>query len=138
MSEKTLAIVKPDAVKARNVGKIIDLISTAGLRVAAMKMLHLSQAEAEGFYAVHQGKPFFSSLTAFMSEGPVVVMVLESAGAIQRWRDLMGATNPANAADGTIRKLFAANIERNAVHGSDSPESAAFEIGYFFSALELV
>lgn len=137
MSEKTLAIIKPDAVKTRYIGKIIDMITAAGFRIAAMKMLVLSKNDAERFYAIHRERPFFSSLTAFMSEGAVVVMVLESQQAIQRWRDLMGATNPENASAGTIRKLFGESVERNAVHGSDSPESANIEIPFFFSQMEI-
>jgi nucleoside-diphosphate kinase len=138
MTEKTLSIIKPDAVKKNAVGAITARFEGAGLKVRAMKMLHLSPEEAKGFYAVHKGKPFFESLAAFMSEGPVVVMVLEGEGAISRVREIMGATNPANAAPGTIRADFAADIERNAVHGSDSPASAAFEIPYFFSSLEVM
>ncbi len=136
--ERTFAIIKPDAVAAGQTGEIIAIIQKAGFKVVGMKMKRLSQLEAEGFYAVHKERPFFGSLVKFMTEGPVVVMVLESADAIKRWRDTMGATNPANAAEGTIRKKFAASIERNCVHGSDAPETAAVEIPFFFSASELL
>ncbi len=138
MQEGTLAIIKPDAVKKNIAGEIIRIIETSGLSVAAMKMIHLSKSQAEGFYYVHREKGFFASLTAFMSESPVIVMVLKGEGAISRWREIMGATDPAKAAEGTIRKRFAESIEPNSVHGSDSPESARFEIGYFFNALEIV
>ncbi|MBW1710860.1 MAG: nucleoside-diphosphate kinase [Deltaproteobacteria bacterium] len=136
--EITLSIIKPDAVSQGMIGKIAARIEAEGLKIKAMKMLHLSKKEAEGFYAVHQGKPFFDSLTDFMSSGPAVVMVLEGEGAINKYRELMGATNPEDAAPGTLRAEFAANIERNAVHGSDAPETAAFEINYFFNNLEIV
>ena len=136
-TERTLAIIKPDAVAKGAAGQIIARIERAGLRILGMRMLRLSQAEAGGFYAVHQARPFYASLCAFMVQGPVIVLALEGAGAILKWRDLMGATDPAKAAAGTIRKEFAASIEANAVHGSDSPESAAFEIPYFFSVLDL-
>ena len=136
--ERTFAIIKPDAVAAGQSGEIIAIIQRAGFRIAGMKMRRLSQLEAEGFYAVHRARPFFASLVKFMTEGPVVVMVLEGAGAIQKWRDTMGATNPANAAEGTIRKRFAESIERNCVHGSDAPETAAVEIPFFFSTAELL
>ena len=136
--ERTFAIIKPDAVAAGQSGEIIAMIQKAGFRIAGMKMRRLSQLEAEGFYAVHRERPFFASLVKFMTEGPVVVMVLERDGAIQKWRDTMGATNPANAAEGTIRKRFAQSIERNCVHGSDAPETAAVEIPFFFSAAELL
>ncbi|OIP42286.1 MAG: nucleoside-diphosphate kinase [Deltaproteobacteria bacterium CG2_30_63_29] len=134
--ERTLSIVKPDAVAAGNAGKIIALLEE-NLRPIAMKMMHLDRKQAEGFYAVHRERPFFADLCDFMTSGPVVIMVLEGENAIARYRELMGATNPAQAAEGTIRKQFATNIERNAVHGSDAPETAAFEISYFFSKLEL-
>ena len=137
MTQRTLAIIKPDAVANRAAGKIIARIEDAGFTVVAAKMLHMSDAQARGFYAVHKERPFFGSLCAFMTQGPSIVMVLEAEGAIQKWRDLMGATNPANAAPGTVRKDFATSIEANAVHGSDAPETAAFEIPYFFAALEL-
>src|SRR5215469_16962206 len=136
--EQTLAIVKPDAVAAGQTGEIIAIIQKAGFRIVGMKMKRLSQLEAEGFYAVHRERPFFASLVKFMTEGPVIVMVLESADAIKKWRDTMGATNPANAAEGTIRKRFAQSIERNCVHGSDAPETAAVEIPFFFSTSELL
>ncbi len=138
MEERTLAIIKPDAVVRGLAGEIVDRIYKGGLQIAAMKMLHLTKAEAEGFYAVHKGKPFFDSLTDFMSSGPIVVMVLKGENAISRWRELMGATDPAKAAEGTIRKDFALNIEKNSVHGSDAPETAAYEISYFFNQLEIV
>ncbi len=136
--ELTLSIIKPDAVSRGIIGKIITRIEAEGLKIKAMKMLHLSKKEAEGFYAVHQGKPFFDSVTDFMSSGPAVIMVLEGEGAINRYRTLMGATNPKDAAPGTLRAEFATSIEQNAVHGSDAAETAAFEIGYFFNKLELV
>ncbi len=138
MEERTLAIIKPDAVVRGLTGTIIDRIQKGGLQVVAMKLLHLTKAEAEGFYAVHRDKPFFGSLTDFMSSGPIVVMVLKGENAIVRWRELMGATDPAKAAEGTIRKDFALNIEKNSVHGSDAPETAATEIAYFFNQLEIV
>jgi nucleoside-diphosphate kinase len=136
MLERTLVMVKPDAVKSGHVGDVIARFEAAGLTIRALKMVRLARSEAEGFYQVHQGKPFFSALTQFMSSGPIVAMVLEGAGAIAQVRRLMGATDPAKAESGTIRKDFATSIERNAVHGSDSPESAAYEIPYFFGALE--
>jgi nucleoside-diphosphate kinase len=136
--ERTFGIIKPDAVAAGNVGRILGLIEERGFRIVALKKVSISRAQAEGFYAVHRERPFFSGLVTFMTEGPVVVMVLEAENAITKWRELMGATNPANAAEGTIRKRFAANIERNAVHGSDAPETAAVEIPFFFSTAELL
>jgi nucleoside-diphosphate kinase len=136
--ERTFAIIKPDAVSAGQTGEIVAIIQKAGFRILGMKMKRLSRLEAEGFYAVHRERPFYGSLVTFMTEGPVVVMVLEAPGAIQKWRDTMGATNPANAAEGTIRKRFGASIERNCVHGSDAPETAAVEIPFFFSAAELL
>jgi nucleoside-diphosphate kinase len=136
--EKTFAIIKPDAVAAGQAGEILAMIQREGFRVVGMKMKRLSQLEAEGFYGVHKERPFFASLVKFMTEGPVVVMALEAEGAIKKWRDTMGATNPANAAEGTIRKRFAASIERNCVHGSDAPETAALEIPFFFSSSELL
>jgi len=135
--QETLAIIKPDAVAANNVGNIVAKIQSKGLKIVAMKMLHLNEKLAQGFYAVHRERPFFNDLVAFMTEGPVVVMILQAENAIARWRELMGATNPANADEGTIRKEFATNIERNAVHGSDAEETAAFETRYFFNAVEL-
>jgi len=136
--ERTFAIIKPDAVAAGQTGEILTIIQRAGFRVVGMKMRRLSQIEAEGFYAVHRERPFFASLVKFMTEGPVVVMVLERDNAIKHWRDVMGATNPDKAAEGTIRKTFAKNIERNVVHGSDAPETAAVEIPFFFSMAELL
>ena len=136
--ELTFAIIKPDAVAANYTGRIIDRILSEGFKIAALKMLHLTKAQAEGFYAVHKERPFFGSLTDFMSSGPCVVMVLAADGAITKWRTLMGATDPAEADTGTLRKEFAANKEQNACHGSDAPETAAFEIAYFFNALEIV
>jgi nucleoside-diphosphate kinase len=137
MNERTLSIVKPDAVAKNVVGEILAACEKAGLRVVATKMIHMSKREAEGFYAVHKARPFFNDLTTFMSEGPVVVSVLEGDGAIAKYRDVLGATNPEQAAAGSVRKRFGTNIERNAAHGSDAPDTAAFEIGYFFNALEL-
>ena len=135
--EQTLAIIKPDAVERRLAGKILERIEAAGFTIRAMKLVRLSVAEAEGFYQVHRHRPFFASLTAFMSSGPAVVLALEAPDAIARWRTLMGATDPAKADPGTIRKDFAASIERNATHGSDAPEAAAFELQYFFAGPEL-
>ncbi len=135
--QRTLSIVKPDAVGKNLIGEIYRRFEAAGLRIVAAKMLHLSQAEAEGFYAVHKERPFFHDLVKFMISGPVMVQVLEGDEAIQKNRDIMGATNPKNAAPGTIRADLAASVEENAVHGSDGPDTAATEIGYFFSALEL-
>ena len=136
--ERTFAIIKPDAVERNYAGKIVTKIEEAGFRIVGMKKIHLSKAEAEGFYYVHKARPFFNDLCTFMSRSPVIVMALEKENAIADWRTLMGATNPANAEPGTIRKEFAVNIEENSVHGSDAPETAAFEIPFFFSALELV
>ncbi len=136
--EQTLAIIKPDAVERNLVGEILKRIEGAGLKIAALKMIRLSKEEAQGFYYVHRERPFFDSLTDFMSSGPIVVAVLQGEGAIQKWRDLMGATDPAKAQEGTIRKAFGLNVEKNSVHGSDSPESAAYEIPYVFSQLEVV
>ena len=135
--ERTLAIIKPDAVAAGTAGKILARIEQAGFKVLALKMIRMSFDDAAGFYAVHSARPFFKSLCTFMTQGPCIPMVLERDNAIQTWRDLMGATDPAKAAAGTIRKDFAASIEANAVHGSDAAATAAFEIPYFFSALEL-
>jgi len=135
--ERTFAIIKPDAVKAKHAGRILQRIEEAGFRIVALRLQHLTKPEAEGFYAVHSARPFFKSLCTFMTQGPSIPIVLEADNAIARWRDLMGATNPANAAPGTIRKDFAASIEANAVHGSDATTTAAFEIPFFFSALEL-
>jgi nucleoside-diphosphate kinase len=136
--ERTLSIIKPDAVSRNLTGAILAMIQESGLRVVAMKMIHMSKAQAEGFYHVHKARPFFADLTAFMCSGPVVVSILEGDDAIARYRTLMGATNPANAAEGTIRKRYALDIEKNSVHGSDAPETAAFETAYFFSNLEIV
>jgi len=135
--ERTLAIVKPDGVRKGLIGEVIRRFEAEGLKVVALKMLQMSKEEAEGFYAVHRGKPFYEGLTRFMSSGPVVAMVLEGEGAIERVRGIMGATDPQKAAPGTIRRLYADNVQENIVHGSDSPESAAFEIPYFFSAIEI-
>ena len=135
--ERTFAIIKPDAVKNGVVGRILARIEQEGFRIVAMRLQHLSKREAEGFYAVHSEKPFFGGLTDFMSSGPCVLLCLEAPGAITKWRTLMGATNPANAEPGTMRKEFGASIDNNATHGSDAPETAAFELGYFFRGLEL-
>jgi len=135
--QRTLTIIKPDAVAKGVSGQIIARFEQAGLKVLAAKLIHLSAAQAGGFYIVHKERPFYGSLCAFMTQGPCIPMVLEGDNAIQRWRDLMGATDPAKAAPGTIRKDFASSIEANAVHGSDSPDSASFEIAYFFSSFEL-
>ncbi len=134
--EKTLSIVKPDGVRKNVIGEVIGRFEGAGLRVAALKMAHLTRGQAEGFYAVHKERPFFGSLTEFMTSGPVVLMILEGEGAIKKVREIMGATNPEEAAEGTIRKDFADSIESNIVHGSDAPDTAAFETSYFFDALE--
>ena len=136
--ERTLSIIKPDAVAAGHTGEIIDHLIKGGLRPVAMKLARLSGADAEGFYAVHRHRPFFGALVGFMTSGPVVVMVLEGEGAIARNRELMGATDSKKAAAGTIRALFGTDIEKNAVHGSDSPDTAKFEIGYFFAGRELI
>lgn len=137
MSERTLAIIKPDAVKKNAVGDIINRYEKAGLKPVAMKLMQMSKPVAEGFYAVHKARPFFDSLCTFMSSGPAVVIVLQGDNAIKKNRELMGATDPAKADANTIRKAHGANIEFNAVHGSDSPETAAFEIGYFFPGMEI-
>jgi len=136
--QRTLAIIKPDAVAGRSVGRILARIEEEGFRILALRLVRLTRAEAEGFYAVHRGKPFFSDLTAFMSSGPAIVMALEGPDAIARWRTVMGATDPAKADPGTLRKLCGTNIERNACHGSDAPATAASEITYFFRGLELL
>ena len=135
--ERTLSIVKPDGVQKNLIGEVYRRFEQAGLRIVAAKMKHLTQREAEGFYAVHSARPFFASLTEFMSSGPCVVLALETTGAIKKWRDLMGATDPAKAEAGTLRKEFGASIGENATHGSDAPETAAFELGYFFRGMEL-
>src|SRR5438477_10474500 len=137
MNQRTLAIIKPDAVAKNVSGQIIARIEGAGFTILAARLILMTDAQARDFYAVHKERPFYASLCAFMTQGPCIPMVLEADGAIQKWRDLMGATNPANAAPGTIRKDFASSIEANAVHGSDAPETAAFEIPYFFATLEL-
>jgi nucleoside-diphosphate kinase len=136
--ERTFAIIKPDATAKSYTGRILQRIEEAGFQIRAMKRMQLTEAEAAGFYAVHRERPFFKSLTEFMSSGPIVALVLEAPDAILKWRTLMGATDPAKAEPGTIRKEFASSIGENATHGSDAPETAAFEIGYFFSGLELV
>jgi len=135
--ERTLSIVKPDGVQKHLIGEVIKRFEGRGLKVIAVKMISMSIKEAGGFYAVHRGKPFFESLTTFMSSGPCVVMVLEGEGAISKTRELMGATDPKQAKEGTLRNEFAANIEKNVVHGSDAPETAAFEMKYFFNSLEM-
>ncbi len=137
-TERTLAIVKPDAVQRNLIGEIIRRIEQSGLRVAAGRFLQLSQSDAEGFYAVHRERPFFASLVQYMTSGPVMVLALEGDNAIKRWRDLMGATDPAKADPGTIRKDLGQSVEANATHGSDAPETAAVEIAYFFRTLEVV
>jgi nucleoside-diphosphate kinase len=136
--ERTLSILKPDALQSGVIGKVIAKLEEVGLKPVAMKMLHLTQTEAEGFYAVHRERPFFKSLVQYMTSGPVIIQVLEGDNAVARNREVMGATNPANAAEGTIRKLFAKSIEANTVHGSDSAENARTEISYFFAQTELV
>ena len=135
---KTFTILKPDTLQARNAGAVISKLEKEGFRICAMKMLHLTERQAQGFYYVHKERPFFGSLVKFMTEGPVILMVLEADNAIEKLRKVMGATDPAKADAGTIRKQFGTNIERNAIHGSDGPETAAFEISYFFSQLEIV
>ena len=135
--ERTLSIVKPEGVSKDLIGEVIKRFEGCGLKVIGLKMIWMDKKEAEGFYAVHRGKPFFESLTVFMSSGPSVVMVLEGDGAISKTRELMGATDPKKAEEGTLRRQFASDIERNIVHGSDAPETADFEIGYFFNALEM-
>jgi nucleoside-diphosphate kinase len=136
--EITLAIIKPNATEKKATGKIIDMILGAGFEIKGMKMLHLTKKDAERFYEVHKERPFFNDLTNFMSSGPIVVMALEKENAVEDCRKLIGATNPAEAAEGTVRKLFGENIERNAVHGSDSPENGVKEVGFFFSGMELI
>ncbi len=135
--EKTFSILKPDAVASGKAGKILALLEENGFRIAALRMVKLSQSQAEGFYAVHKERPFYGSLVKFMTEGPVIVMALEREDAVKKLREVMGATNPANAAEGTVRKLYAESIERNAIHGSDAPETAAEELRYFFTGIEL-
>ena len=138
MTERTLAIIKPDAAERGLAGKIIQRIEDEGFQIRAMRRVSLSKPQAEGFYAVHRDRPFFGSLTAFMSSGPAIVLVLEAPDAIKKWRTLMGATDPAKADPGTLRKEHAQSIERNATHGSDAPETAAYEIGYFFPGIDLI
>ncbi len=135
--QRTLGIIKPDAVKKNVVGKIISIIEENGIKIKAMKMVKLTKKQAEGFYYVHKDKPFFNDLIKFMTSGPVVLMLLEGENVIEKWRKLMGVTDPAKADEGTIRKLFGTDIEKNAVHGSDAPETAEFETKYFFNALEI-
>jgi nucleoside-diphosphate kinase len=137
-SNLTFGIIKPDAVREGNSGKIVQRITESGFRLRGMKLLHMSRQQAEGFYAVHRERPFFAGLTEFMSSGPCIVMVLEKEGAVKAWRDLMGATDPAKADAGTLRKEFGGSVGENAVHGSDSDENAGIEIGYFFSQLEII
>lgn len=136
--ERTFAIIKPDAFAAGNAGKIMARIYEEGFKIVGLKKLYLSKIEAEGFYYVHKERPFFGELTDFMSSGPCIVMVLEAENAIKKWRDLMGATNPGEAAEGSLRRQFGSSVGENATHGSDAPETAAFEMGYFFSGLELL
>jgi nucleoside-diphosphate kinase len=136
--ERTLSIVKPDGVARGLIGEVVKRLEANDLKIVAMKMIHMTRSQAEGFYAVHRERPFFGSLTAFMSSGPCVVMILEGDNAIARYRELMGATNYKEAAPGTIRADFATDIEKNVVHGSDAPQTAAFEMGYFFNAIETV
>ncbi len=136
--ERTFSIIKPDAVAAGQTGEILSMIQQAGFKILAMRMTRLTEAQAQAFYAVHQERPFFGGLVKFMTEGPVVVLALEREDAVKKLREVMGATNPANAAEGTIRKRFAANIERNCVHGSDAPETAEMELRFFFRASELI
>jgi len=136
--QRTLSIIKPDGVKRGLIGEVMRMLENNQLNIVAMKMVHMTKAQAEGFYAVHRERPFFESLTTFMSSGPAIVMVLEGENVIARYRELMGATNHEEAAEGTIRKAFASDIEKNVVHGSDAPETASFEISYFFNQLEIV
>lgn len=138
MVQRTFSIIKPDAVERNLSGEILAMIQSSGLKVVGMKMIQLTRPQAEGFYAVHKERPFFASLTSYMCSGPVLCSVLEGENAISAYRTLMGATNPKDAAEGTIRKKYAQNLEANSVHGSDAPETATFEISYFFNALELV
>ena len=136
--ERTFAIIKPDAVAARHAGEILAIVDQAGFRILALRMTRLTEQQAKGFYAVHSEKPFFAGLVKFMTEGPIVVMALEREDTIRKWRETMGSTNPANAAEGTIRKRFATSIERNCVHGSDAPETAETELRFFFSTADLL
>jgi nucleoside-diphosphate kinase len=136
--ERTFSIIKPDAVAAGQAGEILAMIQQAGFNVLNLRMMRLTESQAQGFYAVHRERPFFAGLVKFMTEGPVIVMALEREDAIKKLREVMGATNPANAAEGTVRKRFAANIERNCIHGSDAPETAQVELAFFFSTAELI
>ena len=136
--ERTFSILKPDAVAAGQSGEILAMIQQAGFKIVALRMTRLSRAQAQGFYAVHRERPFFNGLVEFMTEGPIIVMALEREDAVKKLREVMGATNPANAAEGTVRKRFATNIERNCIHGSDAPETAATELTFFFSTSELL
>lgn len=136
--ERTLALVKPDALRAGYTGDIIKVIESNGFRIIALKLIHLSKRQAEGFYAVHRERPFFGPLTEFMQSGPIVAMILEREDAIRKWREVMGATDPSKAAEGTLRKRFGSSIQNNATHGSDAPETAAFETRYFFNELEIL
>ena len=136
--QRTFSIIKPDAVAAGHAGNILAAIEAAGFKILALRMTRLSEAQARGFYAVHREKPFYGSLVKFMTEGPIIVMALERADAVKALREVMGATNPAKAAEGTIRKRFATSIERNCIHGSDAPETATVELGFFFNAAELL
>src|SRR5919106_1969617 len=138
MEQRTFAIIKPDAVQRRLAGKILARIEEAGFTIRAMRLQHLSTSEAEGVYAVHKERPFFGELTTFMSSGPCILMALEAPDAIRKWRDTMGATDPAKAAEGTLRRDFGESIGRNATHGSDAPDTAAFELGYFFRGMEMI
>jgi nucleoside-diphosphate kinase len=135
--ERTFAIIKPDALKAGHAGRILQRIEEGGFRLVALRLRHLTKEEAEGFYAVHRARPFFASLTDFMSSGPCIVIALEAPDAIRKWRTLMGTTDPAKAEPGSLRKEFGTSIENNATHGSDAPDTAAFELGYFFRGMEL-
>ncbi len=136
--ERTLSIIKPDGVRRKLIGEVIKRLEENDIKIIAMKMLRMNQSEAQGFYAVHQGKPFYDGLTDFISSGPIVVMVLEGENVIERYRKLMGATDYKDAEEGTIRKAFATDVRKNVVHGSDGPETAAFEIGYFFNCFEII
>ena len=136
--QRTFSIIKPDAVAAHHAGDILAAIEQAGFKILALRMTRLTEAQAQGFYAVHREKPFFAGLVRFMTEGPIIVMALEREDAIRKLREVMGATNPANAAEGTIRKRFASNIERNCIHGSDAPETAETELRYFFNSIDLL
>jgi nucleoside-diphosphate kinase len=136
--ERTFSIVKPDAVAANQAGEILAMIQQAGFKILGLRMMRLSEAQAQGFYAVHKERPFYAGLVKFMTEGPIVVMALEREDAVKKLREVMGATNPANAAEGTVRKRFAENIERNCIHGSDAPETAAQELAFFFTTADLL